>query len=296
MKLRDLEYLIASVAAGNFTRAAKSLGISTSTISRRVAQLEDELGLAVFERGHAGIRLTAGGKAVLMHARRAVAELEAVKFAGKLNGIGAAGEVRLGVRMPPIGERIRDLLAEWHRNSANVGLTVFEMNERDLVIALEERRLDVALAPSHILPTRLARLWAFRERLIAALPAGHVLARREQALTWAGLSGEAILVQGWDESQAEREFLAPFLGTEVCFRSHAASQQAILTLVAAGFGIAIVTEGQAEAGFPGVAFGSIDDPDAVLEVDLAWLPETEEPAVGRFVAFLRDAVRSRGLV
>ncbi|HEV2100506.1 MAG TPA: LysR family transcriptional regulator, partial [Stellaceae bacterium] len=73
MKLRDLEYLIASVAAGNFTRAAKSLRISTSTISRRVGRLEDELGLAVFERGHGGVRLTKGGKAVLLHARRAVA-------------------------------------------------------------------------------------------------------------------------------------------------------------------------------------------------------------------------------
>jgi DNA-binding transcriptional LysR family regulator len=72
VKLRDLEYLMASVAAGNFTRAASSLGISTSTISRRVARLEDELGLALFERGHSGIRLTAGGKAVLTHARRAV--------------------------------------------------------------------------------------------------------------------------------------------------------------------------------------------------------------------------------
>jgi DNA-binding transcriptional LysR family regulator len=60
MKLRDLEYLIASAAAGSFTRAANSLGISTSTISRRIGRLEDELGLAVFERRHSGIRLTTG--------------------------------------------------------------------------------------------------------------------------------------------------------------------------------------------------------------------------------------------
>ena len=107
MKLRDLEYLMASVAAGNFTRAASLLGISTSTISRRVARLEDELGLALFERGHSGIRLTDGGKAVLTHARRAVAELDAVKFAGKLNGIGTAGEVRLGRSDAAVGSGYR---------------------------------------------------------------------------------------------------------------------------------------------------------------------------------------------
>src|SRR5262249_32251974 len=60
MEIRDLMYLEASAAAGNFTHAAKALGINTSTISRRVGRFEDELGLALFERGHAGVRLTSG--------------------------------------------------------------------------------------------------------------------------------------------------------------------------------------------------------------------------------------------
>ena len=71
-------------------------GSAPLLISRRIGRLEDELGLAIFERRHSGIRLTTGGKDVLMHARRAFAEFEAVKFAGKQNGIGAVGEVRLG--------------------------------------------------------------------------------------------------------------------------------------------------------------------------------------------------------
>jgi DNA-binding transcriptional LysR family regulator len=296
MKLRDLEYLIASVAAGNFTRAARSLGISTSTISRRVARLEDELGLAVFERGHAGIRLTAGGKAVLTHARRAVAELEAVKFIGNQNGIGAAGEVRLGVRMPPIGEPMRALLREWRQNSANVALTVFEMSEHDLASALGERRLDLLLAPSSMLPPRAAGLAVYRERLFAAVPADRALAERPAPVTWRSLSGETILVQGWGESQAERDFLGSRLGGGASFRSHPASGQSVLMLVAAGFGIAIATESQAAAGFPGVVFLPVDEQNAVLQLHLAWLPEAEEPAVGRFVAFVRDAIRSRGLV
>jgi DNA-binding transcriptional LysR family regulator len=295
LKLRDLEYLVASAAEGNFSRAARSLGISTSTISRRVGRFEDELGLAVFERGHKGIRLTKGGKAVLLHARRAVAELEAVKHAGRQNGIGAVGEVRLGVRIPPIGESIRHLLMAWRQNCPDVLLAVSEMNERDLGIALDERRLDVALAPAHALPPRFASEPVYRERFFAAVPRSHGLARRK-ALAWPALSGETILVQGWEESQAEREFLAPLLGAGANFRSHAASRQSILALVAAGFGTAIVAESEAKAGFPRVAFRPIDEPDAFLQLDLGWLPEAEEPAVGRFVAFIRDAARSSVLV
>src|SRR5262249_37448941 len=59
----------------------------------------------------------------------------------------------------------------------------------------------------------------------------------------------------------------------------------------AGFGITFATADQAEAGFGGVAFKRIDDRDASVEMSLAWLPELEDPAVGRFVAFLRDEAR-----
>ncbi|HEY3908985.1 MAG TPA: LysR family transcriptional regulator [Stellaceae bacterium] len=177
MKIRDLEYLTAAAAAGNFSRAARSLGISASTISRRVGRFEDELGLALFERGHCGVQLTKGGKAVLLHARRAIAELEAIKFSGKQIGIGAVGEIRLGVRMPPVAEPMRTLLTIWKNTCPDVQLTLSEMNERDLAIALEERRLDVALAASHMVPPRAAATAVYRDRLLAALPPGHVLAR-----------------------------------------------------------------------------------------------------------------------
>ena len=103
MEIRDLEYLAASATAGNFARAAEAAGISTSTISRRVARLEDELGLALFERGHSGVRLTPGGRAVMQHVRRVLGELEALKSSGSVSGAGDVGEIRLGVRLPPIG-------------------------------------------------------------------------------------------------------------------------------------------------------------------------------------------------
>jgi DNA-binding transcriptional LysR family regulator len=151
MEVRDLMYIEAAAAAANFTRAAKFLGINTSTISRRVSRLEDELGLALFERSSAGVRLTSGGRALLPHVRRALAELDAIKLAGIQSGIGLAGEVRLGVRMPPVGEPLHSLLADWRRRHFNVCLTVFEMNELEIQAAIRERRIDVALMTRHTL-------------------------------------------------------------------------------------------------------------------------------------------------
>jgi DNA-binding transcriptional LysR family regulator len=83
MNLADLQYLTASADAGNFARAAKAHGLHPSTISRRIGRLEDELGLTLFERGSFGIRLTGGGRSVMVHVRRALADLDAVHTVGR---------------------------------------------------------------------------------------------------------------------------------------------------------------------------------------------------------------------
>ena len=295
MEIRDLVYLTAAVRAGNFGRAAKSLGLEASTISRRVSRLEDELGLALFERGHAGIRLTAGGRAVVARVRRALAELDAIKLSSERRGSGDEGEVRLGVRMPPIGEPLTSLLVRWHATQPGVVLILFEMSDQDIVVALEERRVDAVLMTNHTLWPRATSVPLFRERIMAALPHRHRLL--DQAVVrWADLRSETFLVQGWDESQAAREFYASFVGSGVRFNAHAASKQSIFGLVAAGLGITLSTASQSEVSFPGVTFKLIDEADAWVQVDLAWLPELEDATVGRFVAYLRDEARSGPLL
>ncbi|MEA2829826.1 MAG: hypothetical protein QOF22_574 [Bradyrhizobium sp.] len=295
MDIRDLKYLTASASAGNFGRAAKALGLNTSTVSRRIAHLEDDLGVTHFERGHSGVRLTASGRAIMPHVRRVLAELEAIERSGLQNGTGGVGHIRLGVRMPPVGEPVGGLLADWRERHPKVVLTIIEMNERDIQTALTDHHLDVALMPSHTLWPHAASQLLYRERMVAAVPHGHPLAQQE-ALTWASLRNETILVQGWDDSQTARELYASFMGSGVRFEAHAASKQSVFALVRAGFGITLATMSQAEVAFPGVIYRPIHEENAWLRVELVWSPETENPAVGRFVAFMRDETRSRHLV
>jgi hypothetical protein len=65
MDVTDLQYLAVTADSGNFARAARLLGLNASTISRRVARLEGELGLPIFERGRKGLRVTSGGRQVI---------------------------------------------------------------------------------------------------------------------------------------------------------------------------------------------------------------------------------------
>ena len=79
MEMIDLHYLIVTADAGKFAVAAKALGVDTSTVSRRVGNLEDELGLCLFERDHSGIRLTRAGRSILPCARRVLFHVDEVR-------------------------------------------------------------------------------------------------------------------------------------------------------------------------------------------------------------------------
>jgi len=295
MKLLELQYFVAVADAGNFARAATLLGINSSTISRRISHLEDELGLTVFERKRSGARLTEGGKAVLLHVRRALAEIEAVRSAGSRNGSGSIGVIRFGLSIAPTGEPLNSLLAAWHKGHPEVLLSIAELSCREICSALEGRRLDAALLPSFMLWPHAAALPVYQERLVVALRVEHPLSARS-ALDWASLVDETILVQGWAGNEAQREFFGSLLGSDVQFQSHAASRQSLLALVSAGFGVAIIPLSQSQAFCPGLIFKPIDEPNARCRIDLAWMPETEEPVVGRFIAFVRDEARARHLL
>jgi DNA-binding transcriptional LysR family regulator len=294
MDLVDFRYLAIAAETGNLSRAAESLGIKPSTISRRVARFEDEVGVTVFERGVFGIRLTAAGREVMVQVKRALHSVDNVLQAGRSSGLGETGHIRLGVRMPPVGEPLQSLLACWNERSPDVELTLHELNDDELYGGLAERTLDAALVTAHTLRSGANAVPIYREPVFAAVARDHPLARHA-ALTWKLLREETVLTQGWDDSHAARMFYASFLGAGARFSAHPASKQSIMALVGAGFGVTLAVKSQSEVVFPGVVYRPIGEDDAWVQVELAWLPTSQEAAVGRFVAFLRDEARLRGL-
>jgi DNA-binding transcriptional LysR family regulator len=295
MDLMDLRYLSAAVEAGSLSDAAESLRVKTSTVSRRIVRLEDELGVTLLERGAFGVRLTEAGRRVMAPVRRALDDIDNVRQVGKSSGAGMAGHVRLGIRMPPVGETLRALLASWHDRHPDVNLTLHELNDHQISAALADRSLDVALVTTHALRRGASSIPVYRERLVAALPYGHHLTSYE-SLTWSLLGNQTLLTQGWDYSHSARDFYASLLGDGVKFSSHPASKQSVMALVGAGFGITLAAQSQAEVVFPGVVYKPILEENAWVQVELAWRPTTEDAAVGRFVAFMRDEARSRRLL
>jgi DNA-binding transcriptional LysR family regulator len=295
MEIIDLRYLCVVAECGGLSEAARLLGLNVSSLSRRIAQLEDELGFSIFERNSSGVRLTAGGNDVLRQARKVQAEIETIKAIGHHHSSGAAGEVRLGVRIPLVGKLVRELLQSWRLGNPAINLIISELSDSDMAGAIISRRLDVVFVQSFSLWAHADDFPIYKEQFYAAAPEGHRFGAFS-SLNWRSFAGETVLVQGWDNSHPQRGFFKDLLASGVRFQLHKASQLSTLGLVGAGFGIAIVPRKVAELTVPGVAFHPIDEANASFHVHLAWNRQADSPAIGRFIAFMRDESRVRGFV
>src|SRR5271163_958786 len=121
MELRHIRYFIRAAELAHFTQAAESLYISQPTLSNHIQQLEEEIGLPLFDRLGRKVQLTEAGLVFLEHARQAIRELEwAQEEIGDLKGI-VSGAVRIGA-LPGVGRNfLPSLLAAFHISYPQIG-------------------------------------------------------------------------------------------------------------------------------------------------------------------------------
>ena len=183
--------------------------------------------------------------------------------------------------MPPIGQPLQPLLATWRTRNPGVVLSLHELNDNEIFAALVERALDAALVTANTIRPGATAVPIYREPLVATLPTTHPLASND-SLTWNQLRDETFLTQEWNDSHSARDFYASFLGDAVRFSPHPASKQSVMALVGAGFGVTLAAKSQTEVTFPDVVYKPIVEDNAWAQVELAWLPTSEDAAVGRF--------------
>src|SRR4029450_10010802 len=128
----------------SFRRVAAVLGIRQSAVSRRVRELEDELGVSLFERHHAGVRITNAGVRFLQEARAALVQLDQAVKTATAAGSGTIGRISIGILSSIGAGHLRDLIEVYHSRHPEVGIQILESASADHVAAVRKRQLDVA--------------------------------------------------------------------------------------------------------------------------------------------------------
>ncbi|MDD2056011.1 LysR family transcriptional regulator [Pseudomonas sp. GD03860] len=194
MNLKQIEYALAVVDTGSFTRAAERCHVVQSALSHQIARLEETLGVSLFERSSRRVRLTAAGEAFVQSARPA---LEATRRIAE-DVAAACGEVRGQLSIGEITSLTEldlvDLLAGFHRRYPHVDIRWLMAKSELLIADVLERRLDVGFIgvwPGGRPEGVECRLLA-EEELVAVLPLGHPLVAVEE-LSLAHLENQPLV-------------------------------------------------------------------------------------------------------
>lgn len=264
MELRHLRYFVAVAEEKNFTRAAERLHIAQPPLSRQIQQLEEDLGVALIEKGSRPLRLTEAGQFLLAHAKPLldqVRELRAMtQRVGKLErslSIGFVASTLYG-QLPEIVRRYRERYPE-------VEVTLHEMTTVEQLKALKEGRIDVGFGRLKSEDTSIRRILLREERMMVAMSPGHRLAAGEGSLRLVDLVHERLLVypKSPRPSFADQVLavfseanLAPDHVTEV------RELQIAIGLVAAGQGISLVPESVQGMHHRNVVYRHLEDKHA----------------------------------
>lgn len=285
----ELHYFLAVSETGSFGKAAHSLQMQVSTISRAVGRLEDRLGVTLVERTPSGIRITEPGRLALRHIRRLLNETNALTKMLRRNCTGETGEIHLGFHSPPVANVLASLLLEWRSNYPGISVIPHEPGDRTLHAALIDRQIDAALVPDFLLHYYETACPVYSESLMAVLPNTHRLAD-QSTLRWRDLKREILLLWAWGTDGIGQNFFASRL-PGINLRIFESSSMTVFAFVRAGYGVSVAAKAYAALNLPGLTFLPIAEDNARMKINLVWRPESEDPVVGKFVAFIRDRAK-----
>ena len=167
--LNDLRFFAAVVGSGGFSSAARELGLPKSRLSRRVAQLEADLGVRLLERSTRRLRVTEIGREVYAQALTATAAAEAATEAALRVRAEPQGLVRLSCPLNNLHDAITRRLPAFLTRHPRLRLQILSTNRR---VDLIEERVDVAVRVRERLDTdgdlQMRRIGVSRRILVAS--------------------------------------------------------------------------------------------------------------------------------
>ena len=290
--LRQFRQFLAVADAMSFRLAAERLHMAQPPLTAAIRQLENDLGVRLFERTNRVTGLTAAGRVLQDEARRTIAQAERAVALTRQAGAGMIGSLRIGFVASAVRHVLPPLIADFRDTHPGVSLVLEEATTARQVAALLEDRLDVGIV---VLPLpasgepRIATHLLMKSRLVAAIPARHDLARGSaKPLPLASLAGEPWIL--YPEAEGPGLYAAILAacakaGFTPRVAQRAVQMETVLGLVAAGLGVALVSSPFRETGREGVVFRALAGAGSPVpyQAALAWRRDDASPTLALFL-------------
>lgn len=203
MTLTELKYIVAVAREKHFGKAAEACFVSQPTLSVAVKKLEDELELKLFERSSGEVTVTPLGEEIVRQAQSVLEQAAEIKEIAKRGKDPLGGPLKLGVIYTIGPYLLPELVRQNIERTPQMPLMLQESFTVRLLEMLRTGEIDAAILAEPFPDTGLAIAPLYDEPFMAAVPADHPLARRDEVSS--------------EELKTEHMLL---LGSGHCFRDH----------------------------------------------------------------------------
>lgn len=280
MEIFQLRCFVAVATELSFSKAATRLNMTQPPLSRQIKQLEHQVGVPLLTRSTRSVQLTPAGQAFLPEAKAILNRTELAKSKAARIASGDMGELSLAFVSGAVYAYVPKVLMAAAEDKPHVSITLHEMTSAEQHDAVLEGTVDLGIVRSLPPHTELSSKCLLEEPFLLALPKGHGLLDRP-SLCLSDLAGQRMMTYSQSQAHGFYEMLVgAFNGLseppEIIHKL--GSTAALLSLVNAGLGMALLPQSAKTMGFSEVCFRNIDLPTHVVSrLYLVWREESPNP-------------------
>jgi DNA-binding transcriptional LysR family regulator len=291
MELRHLRYLVAVAEELHFGRAAVRLHISQPPLSQQIRQLEEELGVKLFDRTKREVRLTEAGKRIVNEAYQVLSQVDHFVSVASRASEGEIGH--LSIAGPGgVNEILVKALRVFAKQYPGVHIELQFMNTGLQIEALREGRIQVGFLNLPVSDPTLILEPVKRQPMWIALPKGHALASHTRVPLHA-LADQRFILFARRSSPGLHDLITAACrnaGFSLNVAHEVDNMIASLALVTAGLGLAFCSPTMQKL-WPEIAFRPIRDEMPPLEYGVAYRRDVHSPVLDSFLRIVRETAQ-----
>jgi DNA-binding transcriptional LysR family regulator len=291
MELRHLRYLVAVAEELNFGRAAIRLRISQPPLSQQIRQLEEELGVRLFDRTKRHVKLTESGKRIVLEAQQILSQVDHFVNVASRVSEGAIGRLAVASTGGTSDILVAALGRFTHQYPA-VHIELQLMNTALQIEALREKHVDIGFLSLPVDDPNLKLETVKREPMWLAIPKNDPLATYKK-IPLANLEQQPIVMFARRVSPGLHDVIIATCrnaGLSLNVVHEVDNITASLTMVTAGLGSAFCSP-SLRRFWPDIAFRPFREAVPALEYAVAYRREAQSPLVDSFLKVVRQVAR-----
>lgn len=296
IELRHLRYFLVVAEELHFSRAAERLDIAQPPLSQMIRRLEHELGVPLFHRTKRRVSLTDAGVVFLEEAKRTLAQAEHAIRSVRRAGRGELGRLLVGFIGSATYSVLPSIVRRFREQYPEVDLHLQELSTVQQVRALRDGQLQVGFLRPFDQDPALKSKVVLREPLVVALPEHHRLSQQAKVSmrTLADepfiLSPRVLAPELYDQiiSLCQHARFSPRVVQE------AMQLPTIVSLVAAGIGVAVIPASLRNLGRTGVNYRAVRESTPKAELVVAWRTEKLSALLQSFLRVVSEQEKDGG--